>query len=93
MKRGLNFVHQEEEGPVRVLAAPGRRGVGAVAMNVAVPPSPDAFLLRALNAADADAAVAVIRTAFSAQRIATNPPSSALRETAETIAFKIATGG
>ena len=38
-------------------------------------------------------AAAVIRAAFAAQSRATTPPSSALRETAESVAAKIAAGG
>jgi GNAT superfamily N-acetyltransferase len=49
--------------------------------------------LRALSAADAEAAARVIRTAFAAQGRATRPPSSALCETAESVAAKIVTGG
>ena len=56
--------------------------------------SPRAELpLRPLDVADASAAAAVIRAAFAAQPRATEPPSSALRETAETVAAKIAAGG
>jgi GNAT superfamily N-acetyltransferase len=51
------------------------------------------FGLRALGAADAKQAVEVIRAAFSAQNRATRPPSSALRETADSVAAKIAAGG
>jgi GNAT superfamily N-acetyltransferase len=53
----------------------------------------DVSELRSLAAADAQSAADVIRTAFAAQSRPTNPPSSALRETAETIAAKIAAGG
>ena len=49
--------------------------------------------LRALSLADANEAADVIRTAFAAQRKATSPPSSALRETSESIAARIAGGG
>jgi GNAT superfamily N-acetyltransferase len=48
---------------------------------------------RPLGPADAEAAAALIRTAFAAQPVQTDPPSAALRETAETIAAAIATGG
>jgi ribosomal protein S18 acetylase RimI-like enzyme len=51
------------------------------------------MILRPLTIADADEAAEVIRTAFAAQGRSTNPPSSALRETAEAIAGKIAAGG
>jgi GNAT superfamily N-acetyltransferase len=50
-------------------------------------------VLRPLMIADADEAAEVIRTAFAAQSRPTNPPSSALRETGEAIAGKIAEGG
>jgi len=53
----------------------------------------DGFVLRPLTAADAEAAAHVIRTAFAAQRRATHPPSSALRETADSIAGKMTAGG
>jgi predicted N-acetyltransferase YhbS len=49
--------------------------------------------LRPLTVADADEAAELIRTAFAAQDRPTNPPSSALRETADAIAAKIAAGG
>ncbi|HKN27888.1 MAG TPA: GNAT family N-acetyltransferase [Roseiarcus sp.] len=51
------------------------------------------FAWRTLGAADARDAAEVIRAAFSAQSRATRPPSSALRETADSIAAKIAAGG
>ncbi len=50
-------------------------------------------VLRALTAADAASAAEVIRAAFAAQSRPTTPPSSALRETPESIAVKIAAGG
>ncbi len=53
----------------------------------------DPFVLCALTTADAETAAEVIRTAFAAQSRATTPPSSALRETAETVAAKIVAGG
>jgi tRNA threonylcarbamoyladenosine biosynthesis protein TsaE len=51
------------------------------------------LLLRPLTTADADEAAEVIRIAFAAQSRPTSPPSSALLETGETIAAKIASGG
>jgi GNAT superfamily N-acetyltransferase len=51
------------------------------------------MILRPLTVADAGEAAEVIRTAFAAQSRLTNPPSSALRETAEAIAGKIVGGG
>ncbi len=60
----------------------------------APPPSPSgAFAVHALTTADAGPAGAVIREAFAAQSHGTKPPSSALRETTESIAAKIAAGG
>jgi GNAT superfamily N-acetyltransferase len=56
-------------------------------------PPPADFVLRPLGAADATEAAEVVRAAFSAQSGATRPPSSALRETADSIAAKIAGGG
>jgi GNAT superfamily N-acetyltransferase len=49
--------------------------------------------IRALSAADADAAASLIREAFAAQSLATDPPSSALRETATSVAAHLAEGG
>ena len=57
-------------------------------------PSPaDEVVLRALTTADAADAAEVVRAAFAIQSRATTPPSSALRETTELIAAKIAAGG
>jgi GNAT superfamily N-acetyltransferase len=53
----------------------------------------DEISFRPLALTDADAAAHVIRVAFAAQPRSTEPPSSALKETAETVAAKIATGG
>ena len=50
-------------------------------------------VLRPLTIADAEEAAEVIRTAFAAQSRRTSPPSSALSETGEAIADKIAGGG
>jgi GNAT superfamily N-acetyltransferase len=49
--------------------------------------------LRPLTVDDAEAAAALIRRAFAAQPLPTDPPSSALRETADTIAAALAAGG
>jgi predicted N-acetyltransferase YhbS len=49
--------------------------------------------LRPLTTVDAGEAAELIRTAFAAQSRPTRPPSSALRETAEAVAGKIAEGG
>src|SRR5579863_4705444 len=49
--------------------------------------------LRRLTATDAKAATEVIHAAFAAQDYKTDPPSSALRETPETVAAHIAKGG
>ncbi len=51
------------------------------------------FLVRALTIEDTTAAAKVIRAAFAAQSRTTRPPSSALRETPQSIAAKIAAGG
>lgn len=53
----------------------------------------DEISLRRLSPADADEAARLIRTAFAAQPRLTEPPSSALSETAGTVAAKIAAGG
>ena len=57
------------------------------------PSDSNPYVLRALTTADAEATAQVVRTAFAAQPRATTPPSSALRETAELVAAKIAAGG
>ncbi len=49
--------------------------------------------LRALGVGDAIEAADVIRAAFAAQSRATNPPSSAVRETGSSVAAKIEAGG
>jgi predicted N-acetyltransferase YhbS len=51
------------------------------------------FEIRPLFPSDAPEAAALIRAAFADQGIATDPPSSALRETGETVAAKLAAGG
>ena len=48
---------------------------------------------RPLRVDDAASAAALIRQAFSAQSVQTDPPSSALRETTDTIAAAIGAGG
>ncbi len=48
---------------------------------------------RPLVAADAPAAAALIRAAFNVQSVQTDPPSAALRETADTVARAITDGG
>jgi GNAT superfamily N-acetyltransferase len=53
----------------------------------------DHFRLRPLLASDAAAAAELIRTAFADQGAITDPPSSALRETAAIVADKLANGG
>jgi predicted N-acetyltransferase YhbS len=49
--------------------------------------------IRRLAPADAESAAALIREAFAAQSVATDPPSSALRETASSVAAHLAEGG
>jgi predicted N-acetyltransferase YhbS len=51
------------------------------------------FRLRALRLEDADAAASLIREAFAAQSLATDPPPSALRETAASVAAHFRDGG
>ena len=51
------------------------------------------YVLRALRASDAEAAAALIRTAFAAQTVVTDPPPSALRETGASVAASLAEGG
>ena len=58
------------------------------------PPSQaDEVVVRALTIAEAEDAAGLVRAAFAAQSRPTTPPSSALRETTESIAAKIAAGG
>ena len=57
------------------------------------PSKADQADLRPLTTADADEAADLIRAAFAAQSRPTSPPSSALRETSESVAGKIAAGG
>ena len=52
-----------------------------------------ALRLRRAGHADAAALAALVRLAFSAQSVATNPPSSALRETPATITHELDLGG
>ena len=49
--------------------------------------------LRALEPGDAQAAAALIRAAFATQSVATDPPPSAVRETATTVAASLAADG
>ena len=56
-------------------------------------PSTSDLTLRSIAPDDAEAAAALIRVAFAAQPIATRPPSSALKETTESIAAWIEAGG
>ena len=53
----------------------------------------DPFEPRRLTASDPTAAAAVIRIAFAEQGAVTDPPSSALGETAEIVADKLGSGG
>jgi GNAT superfamily N-acetyltransferase len=55
--------------------------------------SVDDFELRPLGVSDAADVAAVIRSAFADQGANTDPPSSALRETTETVEAKLAAGG
>jgi ribosomal protein S18 acetylase RimI-like enzyme len=55
--------------------------------------SDDALLVRAATGNDAATIADLVRLAFSTQSRPTNPPSSALRETAATIADHLARGG
>jgi len=59
-----------------------------------VPAIPRADIrLRPLTPADAPGAAALIRAAFAEQPVQTDPPPSALRETADTVRAQIAAGG
>jgi len=53
----------------------------------------DTIEMRLLSPIDAPAAADLIRAAFADQGRATDPPSSALRETAEIVAEKLGNGG
>lgn len=46
-----------------------------------------------MDASDCTAVAALIRAAFATQAVRTDPPPSALRETAETVAAHLAAGG
>lgn len=50
-------------------------------------------MIRPLTPGDAAEAATLIRTAFAAQPIPTDPPSGALQETTETVAARITAGG
>jgi len=52
-----------------------------------------AFTLRAMRPADAAAVAALIRSAFAAQPVATDPPPSALRVTAADVEAHLPAGG
>ena len=56
-------------------------------------PGPPAPVIRRLPPADARDTAVLIRLAFAAQPLATDPPSAALRETEQTVAASIAAGG
>ena len=51
------------------------------------------FLIRDMRASDTPAVAALIRGAFAAQSVVTDPLPSARLETAETVAAELATGG
>lgn len=52
-----------------------------------------AFILRPMQPADAEAVAGLIRAAFAAQAVATDPPPSALHETGAGVAETLAAGG
>src|SRR6516225_4232046 len=56
-------------------------------------PPMDGIVLQALTPGNADEAAKLIRAAFAAQSRVTRPPSSALRETGDSVAAKIKAGG
>ncbi|HTC10339.1 MAG TPA: GNAT family N-acetyltransferase [Acetobacteraceae bacterium] len=58
-----------------------------------MPTPPAEFTLRPMAAADCAAVATLIRAAFAAQGVRTDPLPSALRETAETVAAHLAAGG
>lgn len=51
------------------------------------------FSVRAMRPDDAAAVAGLIRAAFAAQSVATDPPPSALRETAQSVGASLAAGG
>ena len=53
----------------------------------------DAIAFRPLTPDDAEAAAGLVRRAFAAQQVVTDPPASALRETGANIAAILAGGG
>jgi predicted N-acetyltransferase YhbS len=56
-------------------------------------PAGGALPCRAMTPADCAVVAALIRTAFAAQRVRTDPPASALRETESSVAAHLAAGG
>ena len=68
----------------RGLIAPAKRGSNVRHLMVA---------LRVMNPDDAPAVAALIRTAFAAQSVATDPAPSALRVTMDDVAAHLRTGG
>lgn len=51
------------------------------------------FIIRDMRQADSAAVAALIRSAFAAQSVATDPPPSAGKETDESVVAELATGG
>ena len=51
------------------------------------------FIIRDMRQADAVAVAALIRAAFAAQSVATDPPPSAVRETGESVTAELTAGG
>ena len=51
------------------------------------------FIIRDMRQADAAAVAALIRAAFTAQSVVTDPPPSAVQETGESVSAELATGG
>jgi predicted N-acetyltransferase YhbS len=58
-----------------------------------MPPPTENFALRSIDADDAPAVAALIRTAFAAQSVATDPPPSAVRVTEADVTSHLQIGG
>jgi len=71
---------------------PGAFRTTAALAHSDVAPALTDVVVRTMMAADCCAVAALIRTAFAAQPVLTDPPPSALRETAATVAAHLAAG-
>jgi GNAT superfamily N-acetyltransferase len=95
IRHGVRLSDGEGVGAAGLRQRPGRvYGVaGMESRSLPAERVVDAIVLRPLTVSDAEIASEVIRSAFADQPRPTRPPSSALRETASSIASKIEAGG